>query len=310
MQHTPNRAILITGASSGIGHASVRRFAEAGHRVFATYRNDAHRHDLAAIAGVHPVRMDVTNRDDVARGAEEIRDAVGDDGLYAVINNAGITYAAPFELADEQRFLQVMDVNVMAPFRITQTMLPLLTDHNRGAIGRGEPFARVINVASWAGLMAAPYIAAYNASKAAVISMTESMYYDLGLLDIHAVVAIPGLTRTPLLGTTTDDGTASLNAMSPEDQDRYRTLFEHFAVLGESSADNKMLSTPDKVAGRLLRITKARRPRFKYHVGPDARIVDRVVTHLPWRTRAAMNRHMYHLRPIPAPTSPLEPATV
>lgn len=186
----------------------------------------------------------------------------------------------------------------MAPFRITQTMIPLLVDHHRVAAELGTPSARVINVASWAGLMAAPYIAAYNASKAAVIGMTESMHYDLGLLGIHAVLAIPGLTKTPLLATTTNDGTASLHAMSPVDRERYRELFERFATLGENSADNKMLTTPDKVAQRLLRIADARHPRFKYYVGPDARIVDRVVTHLPWRTRSAMNRRMYQLKPI------------
>jgi NAD(P)-dependent dehydrogenase (short-subunit alcohol dehydrogenase family) len=305
MDQLTKKSILITGASSGIGQASVVRFAAAGYQVFATYRSDAHRGALAAIDGVHPLRMDVTNGDDIDRAAEEIRGVVSDDGLYAVLNNAGITYAAPFELADEQRFRKVMDVNVMAPFRITQTMIPLLVDHNRVAAEHRAPSARVINVASWAGLMAAPYIAAYNASKSALIAMTESMHYDLGLLGIHAVVAIPGLTRTPLLATTTNDGTASLDAMTPADQDRYRTLFEHFADLGESSADNKMLSTPDKVAARLLRIADTRRPRFKYYVGPDARIVDRVVTHFPWRTRAAMNRRMYRLAPIaaPAPTA-------
>jgi NAD(P)-dependent dehydrogenase (short-subunit alcohol dehydrogenase family) len=255
--------------------------------------------------------MDVTSTSDTERAFETISSAVGDDGLYAVLNNAGVTYAAPFELADENRVRHVMDVNVMAPFRIAQTMIPLMVDHNRAAAEQAAPSARVINVASWAGLMGGPYIAAYNASKAAVIAMTESMYYDLGLIGIHAVVAIPGLTKTPLLATTTNDGTASLAAMSPADRERYRELFERFATMGEASADNRMLSAPDQVAQRLLRIADARNPRFKNYVGPDARIVDRVVTHLPWRTRAAMNRRMYQLDRIedPAPTAPtLRPA--
>ncbi len=116
---------------------------------------------------------------------EAVSEATGDDGLYALINNAGITYSAPFEYADEDRAREVMDVNLMAPFRITQAFIPLLVKHNK----RNEIKSRVVNIASWAGLMSAPFIPFYNASKFAIIGLTESMYYDLGLLDIQVVLA-------------------------------------------------------------------------------------------------------------------------
>lgn len=305
MNQTRQRSILVTGAASGIGRATVDVLAAKGYRVFATYRADAHRAHLADIDGVIPVRMDVTDASDVEPGTALVRDAVGDAGLYAVVNNAGTTYAAPFELADEQRFRAVMEVNVMAPFRVTQAFLPLMVDHNR----HHEAKARVINVASWAGVMSAPFIAAYNASKFALVGMTESMSYDLGLLDIHAVLAMPGITATPLLAKTTADGAASLASMEPFDQGRYRELFEHYATMGEGADGNKMLSTPEQAARRLARIADARTPRFKYYLGHDARFIDHVANRLPWRARAAANRRMYRLQRIADPQpAALEPA--
>ncbi|WP_328859328.1 SDR family NAD(P)-dependent oxidoreductase [Streptomyces sp. NBC_00306] len=97
------KSILITGATSGIGRAATIEFASQGYQVFATYRADDHRGELAAIDNVHPIRMDVTDAADLERAYATVAEAVGGDGLYAVLNNAGITYSAPFEYLDEKR---------------------------------------------------------------------------------------------------------------------------------------------------------------------------------------------------------------
>src|ERR1700689_5190355 len=94
------KSILVTGATSGIGRAATELFASRGYLVFPTYRKAEDGAALASIENVYPVRMDVTNADDVTRGAKEVAARVGPDGLYAVLNNAGIAYAAPFEFAD------------------------------------------------------------------------------------------------------------------------------------------------------------------------------------------------------------------
>jgi len=285
------KTILITGATSGIGRAATSEFAARGYEVFATYRTDTDRDALAAIEGVHPIQMDVTSPADLERAYATVAAQVGDEGLYALLNNAGITYAAPFEFADEQRAREVIEVNVMAPYRITQAFLPLLVAHgDRHAV---KP--RVVNVASWAGLMAAPFIPFYNASKFAVIGLTESMFYDLRLLGIHTALAIPGITNTPLLAKTTDDATASLAAMPADGRARYQALFDHYATMGESSASMPLLATPEKVARRLHRIVDRRKPRFKNHLSIDASLIDNVMTRLPWAARVAMNTRMYRL---------------
>jgi NAD(P)-dependent dehydrogenase (short-subunit alcohol dehydrogenase family) len=283
------KSVFITGATSGIGRAATLELASRAYEVFATYRSEADRQALEAVDGVYPLQMDVTVAADLARAYTAVAERVGEDGLYAVVNNAGITYSAPFEFADESRAREVMEVNVMAPYRITQAFIPLLVAHN----DRNTVKSRVVNVASWAGLMGSPFIAFYNASKFAVIGLTESMFYDLRLLDIHAVLAIPGITRTPLLAKTTGDGTASLRAMPAEGRARYRELFDHYATMSEEASP--MLATPEKVARRLYRIVDTPRPRFRNNLGIDASLVDRVMTRLPWAARVALNTRMYRL---------------
>lgn len=286
-----NRTVLITGATSGIGQAATGLFAAKGYTVFATYRDPADRDALAAIAGVRPIQLDLTDEAQIHRAVDEVESLLGDQGLYALINNAGITYAAPFEFARPERARQVIDVNLMAPFHLAQACIPLLRRHNELYPVK----ARVVNVASWAGMMSSPFLSFYNASKYGVIGLTESMYYDLGLLEIHAVLAVPGVTRTPLLAKTTADGTASLASLPPEGHARYRQYFEHFATMGERS-NLAMLRTAEQVATSLVRIVETKRPRFSYKLSIDAKLVDGFVTRfLPFRLRARMNRSMYRL---------------
>jgi NAD(P)-dependent dehydrogenase (short-subunit alcohol dehydrogenase family) len=289
---TMNKAILLTGATSGIGQATTHELSTRGYDVFAGYRNPHDRAALAELPGVHPVQIDVSDPVAIKRAASEVDDALGNDGLYAVINNAGISYTAPFEVAQLDRVRQVIDVNLVAPYLVTQASIPMLRRHNEA----NSIKSRVLNVASWAGMMASPFIGFYNATKFGLVGLTESMYYDLGMLDIHAVLAIPGITKTPLLTKTTDGASASLDAMSTVDQERYRPYLDHFATMSESSDKMRMLLTPEQAARKIATIVDARKPRFQYNLAIDAKIVDGIVTRfLPFRIRAALNRRMYRL---------------
>jgi NAD(P)-dependent dehydrogenase (short-subunit alcohol dehydrogenase family) len=287
-----NKPILITGATSGIGQAATHLLAARGYDVFATYRDPTHRAALAELKGVHPIQMDVSEPDQILRAVSEIADEVGDHGLYAVINNAGITYTAPFEYTQLGRVREVIDINLVAPYLVTQACLPMLRQHN--ASNRTK--SRVLNVASWAGMMASPFIGFYNATKYGLIGLTETMYYDLGLLDIHAVLAVPGVTKTALLTKTTDAALATLNAMPTEGRDRYLPYLEHFATMSKSSDDMRLLLTPAQVAAKIAGIVETRKPRFQYNLSTDAKLISGVVTRLlPFRARATMNRRMYRL---------------
>ena len=286
------KSILITGASSGMGMADTILFSQNGYQVFASYRSSMDEEKLRKLKNVHPIEMDVTDADAIQNAFRQVSDVLGKEGLYAIINNAGITYTAPFEFADEKRARQVMEVNVMAPYKITQTFIPLLKRHN----SNNDIKARVVNIASWAAYLGQPFIPFYNASKAALVGLSESMYYDLSLLDIHVVLASPGITKTPLLDKTTEDGVQNSQAFPKEGRDFYKPYLEHLKTMGEGSRNSKFFPAPEAVAARLFKIVESKTPKFKYNLAMDAIIVDKILTKLiPFSWRVAMNRSMFKL---------------
>lgn len=286
------KSILITGASSGMGLAYTVLFAQNNYQVFATYRSAKDADELSKFKNVHPVKMDVTNADDIKHAFLEISGFVGSNGLYAIVNNAGIMYTAPFEYVDEERARQMIEVNLMAPFKITQTFIPLLKKHNANNAIK----ARVINVASWAGYIGQPFIPFYNASKAGLIGLSESMYYDLGLLDIHVVLASPGVTRTPMLRKATEDGDENLKALPKEGQIFYKPYLDHRKAMGESSGNSKLLPTAEVLARKLYKVVESKRPRHKYNLALDAAFMDNIMTRIiPLSWRFALNKSMYKL---------------
>ena len=286
------KSILITGATTGMGLADTILFAQNSYQVFATYRNSEDEDKLKKIPNVHPVKMEVTSTDDIQKAFQQISAVVGNDGLFAIINNAGIMYTAPFEYVNEERARQMIEVNLMAPFKITQAFIPLLKKHN----AKNTIKARVINIASWAGYIGQPFISFYNASKAGLIGLSESMYYDLGLLDIHVVLASPGVTRTTMLSKATKDGDDNLKELPPEGQAFYKPYLDHRKAMGESSGNSKLLPTADTIAKKLYKIVESKKPSHKYNLAMDAVIMDKIMTKIiPLNWRFAMNKAMYKL---------------
>jgi NAD(P)-dependent dehydrogenase (short-subunit alcohol dehydrogenase family) len=291
--------VLVTGATSGIGRATTHALSSRGYGVFATYRDPRDRAALAELPNVHPIQLDLSDLPQIGPALQQIDAALGGDGLYAVVNNAGIGYTAPFEYAQLEQVRQIIDVNLMAPYLVAQAGIPLLRRYNES----NNDKARVVNVASWAAVMATPFIGFYNATKAGLAGLSESMYYDLRLLGIHTVLANPGVTKTPMHAKTTGAALESLASIPAGDRERYRPYLEHFATMGDRSDSVKMLLSPEQAAAKIAAIVAARKPRYKYDLAPDAKIIDHVVTRfLPFRARAAMTRRMYQLnRPMPQP---------
>jgi NAD(P)-dependent dehydrogenase (short-subunit alcohol dehydrogenase family) len=191
----PAKRAFITGAASGLGHAIALELAAAGWRlglldVSAPRLAAAEPALRAAGATVHAYQGDVADEAFVAAAiADFVRHA---GGLDVMVNNAGVAAAGPAETTPPSDWRWVTDINLFGVVWGCQAALP----HLRAA-GSGL----VLNVASSAGFAAAPQMSAYNATKAAVVSLTETLAAELEGTGIQASVAMPGFFSTHLLST-------------------------------------------------------------------------------------------------------------
>lgn len=170
------KTILITGCSSGFGLETARFFAERHWQVVATMRTP--REDvLPASDNLRVLALDVTDPDSVRRAVN----AAGP--IDALVNNAGIGAAAPFEVTPTSTIREVFETNTFGTMAVTQAVLPQFRERRAGV---------VVNVTSAVTLRALPLLSAYTASKAAVNAFTESMALELGQFGVRAHLVIPG----------------------------------------------------------------------------------------------------------------------
>lgn len=181
--------VVVTGASSGIGEASVRLFAERGWQTVAVARRVDRLEALAAATGAHVIACDVTDEAQVAAMAAEVAATGGATGL---VNNAGGAIGVEsVESASNEDWRQMFEVNVLGLRTVTSAMLPVLRD---GA--RAEGWASILNLTSTAGLSAYPGGGGYNAAKFAAHAVTEVLRLELAGEPIRVMELAPGLVHT------------------------------------------------------------------------------------------------------------------
>lgn len=213
------KTALVTGAAGGIGSAIARAFAEEGARVLLTDRNEAAVRAVAgAITADHGADSarccahDVTSESDWAAAVALVRAEFG--GLSVLVNNAGIGKGAPIPLTSLEHWRQVMAVNAEGPLLGCKAALPLLVESGPAAI---------IQIASIAGVIGAPGLGAYAASKAALISLTRTLALECTQAgwDVRCNAILPAFVDTPLLdgfvrpGATREAVDSALSAQLP-----------------------------------------------------------------------------------------------
>jgi NAD(P)-dependent dehydrogenase (short-subunit alcohol dehydrogenase family) len=268
---------LVTGTSTGIGEACARRLAELGWTVYAGVRrsDDADRLKTTISGDIRPVILDVTKRDDISRVIEEItRDTAG-RGLQALVNNAGIGYGGPFEYITEDEWRMTFEVNVFGVVALTLAAIPLLRS------GEGT----VIYIGSVGGRVAAPGLGPYSASKFALEALAESQRIEFKRSNTPIRVALiePGEVKTAIWEKGSND-LANFEARVDEaGQRRYQWLLDQTrGFLDEGQAKGV---APDKVADAMEHALTAKRPKARYLVGPDAKMMGNVIPRLPDRVK-------------------------
>jgi NAD(P)-dependent dehydrogenase (short-subunit alcohol dehydrogenase family)/uncharacterized lipoprotein YbaY len=186
------RAVLITGASSGFGRAATELLASKGWFVYAGARSQGDLDALSKIRNVKAIRLDVTRPDEIYTAAALVR-AEG-RGLYGLVNNAGVGGApAPLNDAEERDLTYVFDVNVYGPWRVTKAFAPLLA----------ESKGRVVNISSIAGFAATPLLGPYAMSKHALEAYSDALRAEMAVLGVTVVAIEPGRFATNIASTAT-----------------------------------------------------------------------------------------------------------
>jgi NAD(P)-dependent dehydrogenase (short-subunit alcohol dehydrogenase family) len=236
------RAVLVTGASTGIGRKITERLAASGFFVYAGARREADLEELDAIENVDAVRLDVTKPDEIAATVETVRKA--GRGLYAVVNNAGVAIVGPVLETKEEDFDFLFDVNVYGPFRITKAFGPLVV----------ESKGRIVNIGSISGILSAKDLAAYSMSKHAIEAFTDSLAAEVAPLGVSVSVIEPGNYRSEI-GASAAKRAGVTNRM----------------------ADRSQYKEPDEVADAALRALTAPVPQRRYMVVPDQAEAERTI---------------------------------
>ncbi len=274
-------AVLVTGASSGIGAAVVERLDRLGFRVLAGVRSDVDADALRASRSsrVTPVRLDVTDPVQIAAAAEIVGEQAG-GRLAGLVNNAGVARGGPLEYLDLEELRDQLEINLIGQLAVTQAML----EHLRRATGR------IVMVGSISGRVSAPNLGPYAASKHALAALTESLRAELAAWKIRVALVEPGSIQTAIWDKA-DDTAARVRAELPTEAiARYGGLLDHTeAVIAQSK---KHAAPASKVADAVEHALTARRPKPTYVVGRDARAAAALLRVLPHRLRAALVRRI------------------
>ena len=256
------RHALVTGASSGMGRAIALRLARRGFHVFATVRRPEDRQalEVETVGQITPLLMDVTQQDQIARAGHIVSEHVGQRGLDALVNNAGVGLAWPLEVVPLDKFRAQFAVNVDGQLGVTQAFLPLI----RRATGR------VIMIGSIADRLTPPFVGPLAASKHALLALSEALRLELAPWNIRVVLIEPGNIRTEAGAKFQKDAAAALQQFEPSARALYADAFR--SMTSRFAARHRRGSDPDVVAEVVLTALEARRPRARYLVGKDAHL--------------------------------------
>jgi NAD(P)-dependent dehydrogenase (short-subunit alcohol dehydrogenase family) len=249
-------AVVITGASSGIGAATAARFASAGYEVFGGVRNALDATKLEVLPGVHGLLLDVTDAAAIREASRTV--AASGHPMRALVNNAGIAVAGPLEYLPIDDLRRQLEVNVAGALAVTQAFLPLLRS-SRG---------RIVFLGSISGRLAVPYIAPYGASKAALRTLANALRVELGPTGVRVVLIEPGSVRTPIWRKGRDGMSELRRLIGPAGVAIYGHMID--AVARQTEREERAGMPVERVAEAILQAVEASRPQAERLIGLSA----------------------------------------
>ena len=265
--------VVVTGVSSGIGHACATLLAKQGFHVFGSVRKAADGQRLAGELGAAftPLHFDVTDELAVHSAAAQVRERLQGQTLAGLVNNAGIAVAGPLTHLPLAELRQQMEVNLIGLFSVTQAFLPLLgTDASRP-----PPRGRIVNISSVGGRIGPPCLGPYVASKHAVEGLSESLRRELMFYGIDVVIVAPGHVATPIWNKAEEvDATPYEHLEIAPAMRRFREIFV---------AEGKQGFPPERIAQVVIEALTCNKPKARYAVVPGKLVNWTIPSLLPVR---------------------------
>ncbi len=244
------RAILITGTSSGIGLRMTELLSENGFFVYAGVRTPEDYARLNAMDNVQAVQLDVTIQSEIDAAVAFVRSE--GKGLYGLINNAGVAVLGPLiELSEEDMNFQ-LDVNLLGPYRITKAFADLLIDSK----------GRVMTVSSISGILSGQLMGAYSMSKHGVEAFTDALAAEMKAFDVEVAAVEPGNYKSHIMASMV--GRMKKAGYTGEDS-RYGSVLDGMS----GPIDRSQYKEPDDVAQAALHFLTSESPKRRYMVVPN-----------------------------------------
>ena len=279
---TSQKAAVITGASSGIGHSCVARMSRAGWRVFATVRKQSDRDRLRGefAENVYPVLLDVESAESIAAAAQEIESQLSGRGLDGLVNVAGIGLVRPLEYASMQDLRQIFEINFFGQVACIQALSRSLRKQ------RG----RIVNITTVGVNLALPFGGLLNASKSAFAKVSDTLRLEMHPFGVRVIAIEPGSISTPAVDKTLGDLEQVIRNLPPEAQAQYGSLIRKMGKRGYEMEKNG--SSPHVVAEAVHHALTSNRPRIRYRVGKHATLLATLPKILPESVMDALLRKL------------------
>jgi NAD(P)-dependent dehydrogenase (short-subunit alcohol dehydrogenase family) len=244
------KAVLVTGASTGIGRNMAETLAKEGYFVYAGARKDQDLDELDAIDNIKAVRLDVTNQDQVDAALEFVKSE--GRGLYGLVNNAGVASFGLMTEVEVSELEWVFDVNVSGVVRVTRAFAPLVM----------ESQGRIATTGSIAGIRTSPAMGVYSMSKHAIEAFTDALAFELRETGVRVAIIEPGGYRTAIRHTTAN------RLMKNYEVDGKQPPQWQVNILDSMLKEESSMKEPDEVSAALLHFLSSDAPLRRYMVVP------------------------------------------
>lgn len=254
-------AVLVTGASSGIGKACAVLFSEKGYPVYAGVRTREAEMRLGreTKGSVEPILLDITRRDHILSAVRLMEKFPRHpQGISVLVNNAGIVLGGPLEYLPLLHLRRILEVNVLGQIAMIQAFLPMLRRSG----------GRIVNIGSPSGFLAPPFLGPYAASKFALEAVTDALRREMDASGVRVSLIEPGAVETGVWDKSMKEAELWERSLPGEAKQRYSGRMQDVWALMSRLRERAM--PPEKVARVVLRAVESRHPKPRYFVGMDA----------------------------------------